>query len=410
MSKPSIAPFFPWCRVKVTRQSVGALENPRSVLFRVEPDERFRPRCHSCAQPGRYIHSRGRKFVRDLSLAEHQALLHIEYRKVWCDRCGGARMEFLEFVDPYRRVTRRLGAYAAALCAAGLSVEAVARHLELDAKTVKHFDKAALQAQYGHTRYDGLERIAVDEIAVKKGHHYMTVVLDYDSGRVVWMGAGRKTETLAGFFRQMPGQKREAIKAVALDMWEPYIECVKQWCPQADIVFDLFHVVKAFNKVIDKIRNEEHHKAKQAGDDVLKGTKYLFLRNWGKLRFDQRSRLREVLDLNQRLNTVYWLKDFLAYLWSYRLPCRADLAVTEWCEVARDDGHPLLIRFAEMLQRYRYGILNHCKHQIHTSKLEGVNNKIKVIKRTAYGFHDLHYFALKIKQAFPGQTVEESLN
>ncbi len=330
-------------------------------------------------------------------------LLQVEHRKIRCRHCYKVRVESLEFVDAHARVTRRLAAYAAQLCKAGLSVDAVARHLDLDPKTVKAIDKASLQAEFGKTRYEGLTRLAIDEIAIKKGHNYMTVVLDYDTGRVVWMGEGRQTATIDAFFEAMPQAVREGIEAVAIDMWEPYIQSVSHWCPQADIVFDLFHMVKAFNKIIDDVRNEEFRKANADGREMLKGSKYLFLKNWGNLRRDQRYRLDDILEVNARLNTVYWLKDLLAHIWSYRSPAWAQKMLEQWCAVAREDGHQALKRFAAKLERHQYGIISHCRHPMHTSKLEGVNNKIKVIKRVAYGFHDPVYFALKIKQALPGR-------
>ena len=401
MSAPSIAPFFPWRRMKVVHRRVS--QESRSALVRLEPDQRCRPRCHACGQPARTVHSATRKFVRDLSLADFSVMLQIEYRKIWCGRCGGVRVEQLEFVDTHQRVTRRLAAYAAELCRAGLSVTAVADHLDLDPKTIQAIDKTALEAEFGKTSYAGLRRLAIDEIAVKKGRSYMTVVLDYDTGRVVWMGAGRQIATLDDFFRKMPPTVRRAIAAVAIDMWEPYIQCVKRWCKGADIVFDLFHVVKAFNRVIDDIRNQEFRRADAAGRETLKGSKYLFLKNWGNLRYEQRVQLDDILAMNARLNTVYWLKDLLAHLWSYQRVGWARATLTQWCDVARQDGHPALARFARSLERYQEGILNHCKHPMHTSRIEGVNNRIKVIKRIAYGFHDLEYFALKVKQAFPGR-------
>ncbi len=401
MSGQSIAPYFPWCRMKVACQSVA--EESRSALVRLEPDRRFRPLCHACGQAARTVHSNTRKFVRDLSFGDCSMMLQVEHRKIWCDHCQGVRVEQLEFAKAGERVTDRLGAYAAELCRRGLSVAAVAEHLDLDPKTVKALDKAALQEEFGGTNYAGLEHLAIDEIAVKKGHNYMTVVLDHDTGRVVWMGEGRQVATLDEFFRQMPPTVRNRIQAVAMDMWEPYIQCVQRWCKKADIVFDLFHVVKAFNQVINTIRNQEFRKADAAGRETLKGSKYLFLKNWGNLKRDQRDRLNDILEMNRRLNTVYWLKDFLAHIWDYCIPGWAERALAEWCTMARQDGHPELVRFAKMLERHQYGIISHCKHRMHTSMLEGVNNKIKVIKRVAYGFHDLDYFALKVKQAFPSR-------
>jgi len=385
---------------------VNVVEASKTAIAVLEPDRRFRPVCYACNTPGGAIHARTRRFVRDLKFGDCSMLLQVEHRKIRCHRCRMVRIEALEFVDAGARVTRRLAAYAAQLCQAGLSVEAVARHLDLDPKTVKAIDKKALQAEFGNTTYDGLKRLAIDEIAVKKGHNYMTVVLDYDTGRVIWMGEGRQTATIDKFFEAMPAEVRDGIEAVAIDMGEPYIQSVTRWCPRADIVFDLFHVVKAFNKVIDDIRNQEYRKANAAGRETLKGSKYLFLKNWGNLKRKHRVRLDEILLLNERLNTVYWLKDLLAHIWDYVRPGWAEKMLDEWCAVAREDGHPALRRFANMLERHRYGIISHCKHQIHTSKLEGVNNKIKVIKRIAYGFHDLEYFALKVKQALPGRLPD----
>ena len=401
MSTRSIAGYFPWERMKVTGHR--ASPEGRTGWVRLEPDRRFRARCHVCESVARTVHSQARRFVRDLPFGGFEMRLQIEYRKVWCDACGGVRVEHLEFVDISQRVTHRLAAYAAQLCRSGLPVTTVAEHLDLNPKTVKAIDKAALENDFGETCYEGLRRLAIDEIAVRKGHSYMTVVLDYDTGRVVWMGEGRQIATLDAFFGAMPIEVRERIEAVAIDMWDAYVHAVRKWCPRADIVFDLFHVVKAFNKVIDDIRNEEFRNARDADRTVLKGSKYLLLRNRENLRRDERLRLRNILELNETLCSVYWLKDLLKHIWDYHRPSWAESALEGWYTVAEELGHPALLRFARRLQKYSYGIVSHCKHRMGTGKLEGVNNKIKVIKRTAYGFHDLDYFALKVKQAFPGK-------
>jgi transposase len=171
--------------------------------------------------------------------------------------------------------------------------------------------------------------------------------------------------------------------------------------PQAKIVFDLFHVVANFNRVIDKVRNSEYRKASKEDKAVFKGSKYLLLKNRKNLRTQQqRQHLRELLMLNETISTVMILKEKLKYIWAYRSRAWAAKALDTWCLLARSLNHPSVTAFAKMLQRHRDGIVNHCDYPIHTGKLEGVNNKIKVIKRKAYGFHDLRYFTLKIYQAF----------
>ena len=171
--------------------------------------------------------------------------------------------------------------------------------------------------------------------------------------------------------------------------------------PQAKIVFDLFHVVANFNRVIDKVRNSEYHKASKQDKAVYKGTKYLLLKNRRNLKTqEQRQHLKELLALNETINTVMILKEELKHIWTYRSRRWAEKALDSRCSLARSLNHRSVNAFVKTLKRYRYGILNHCDHPIHTGKLEGVNNKIKVIKRKAYGFHDLRYFTLKIYQAF----------
>ena len=404
MSTISVAQYYPWSRVKVIEQAVHYNNgNAIGAQVRLQPDRRFRPQCHDCCSSAQAIHSTHHRFVRDLPLADQKVYLLFEYRKIWCPRCNAVRVEHLEFADAGQHVTHRLANYAVQLCTLGLSVKQVAEHLDLDRKTVKALEKEALQTQFGKTNYAGLRQLAIDEIAIRKGHNYMTVVLDYQSGRVVWMGEGRKAENVDAFFRQMPPTVRKNIEAVSMDMWEAYIKVVQKWCPNAAIVFDLFHVVKAFNKVIDEIRLHEYQKATDQGRSVLQGSKYLLLKNWDNLKRKQKATLLQILKVNERLNVVYYLKELLKYVWTYRYRASAKKALAEWCRLAREDGHSALTRFARKLEFFAYGILNHCDYPINNGQLEGVNNKIKVIKRIAYGFHDQGYFALKVKQAFPGQ-------
>jgi len=185
-----------------------------------------------------------------------------------------------------------------------------------------------------------------------------------------------------------------------MDMWDPYIKAVTKYCPHAAIVFDQFHVVSSFGRVIDRVRNDEYKTASKEGKEVIKGSRYLLLKNKEKIREEEKPRLRTLLDLNAALTTVYILKDGLKKLWHYTYPKSCENSLRSWCSMARESGIPTLINFAKMLMRFAYGIINHCRYPIHTSRLEGINNKIKVIKRKAFGFHDEEYFFLIIKDTF----------
>ena len=397
MSGLSISRYFPFRRVKITGQSVWAEE--KLAMIQVEPDQRFRPVCHHCGTPARHIHSRNVRAIRDLSLALVVVRLICRYRKVYCPACDQVVVEDLEFFRPSQRVTIRLAQYIHELCKM-LTVLEVAVHLGLNWKTVKNIDQAFLEAEYGQTDYKGLRILAVDEIAVRKGHHYMTVVLDYETGRVVWMAEGRTTETLKAFFEGMTKDQIQSLEAVAMDMWDPYIKAVQEAAPRVKIVFDLFHVVAAFSRVIDQVRMDEYRQASHENKEVFKGAKYLLLKNSPRLEADEKSHLAQLLSLNHNLLILVILKDKLKDIWRYRYRAWAHKALVAWSAIARLVGHPAVDRFAQRLERYSYGILNHCDYPIHTSRLEGVNNKIKVIKRKAYGFHDNRFFALKVIQAF----------
>ena len=399
MSSLSIANYFPFRRVKVIGQSVSQIDS-EFALVQVEPDRRFRSVCHVCGAQAASVHGWTQRQVRDLNFGPAEVWVQCRYRKIACSQCDRIRVEDLELLDPCKRVTKRLARTIHELCKV-MTVTDVAKHFGLDWKTVKDIDKAFLQQQYGQTDYTGLRILAVDEIAVRKGHHYMTVVIDYETGRVVWMGRDRTRKSFSAFFASMSQEQKEGIEAIAMDMWEPYIKCAKEHIPQARIVFDMFHVVAAFNKVIDRVRIDEYKKASQEDKPVYKGTKYLLLTNTENLSDgDRRRRLKALLALNETISTVMILKEELKRIWRYKSRYWARRRLHQWCQLAATLEHPALQKFIAMLQRHQEGILNHCDYPIHTSKLEGINNKIKVIKRDAYGYRDQRYFTLKVLQAF----------
>jgi len=398
MSALSITQYFPFPRVRIVRQRISG--EARKAYLEAVPNKRFRPICHICGKRADRVHSQERRWVRDLDFGPARVWIRCLYRKIICSHCHQTPIEELDLFDPYLRVTKRLARYIFGLSKI-MTVKEVSRHLGLDWKTVKAIDHKFLEEQFGQTDYRGLRILAVDEVSIRKGHRYLTVVLDYESGRVVWVGQDRKARTLKRFFSGMSREQRQGLKAVVMDMWDPYILAVQTKVPHVKIVFDLFHVVAQFSRIIDKVRNSEFRKAAKANKEVFKGARYLLLKNRTNIRKRKdRRHLEELLRLNKVINAVLILKDKLKHIWTYRSRTWAEKALEEWCALARAVNHPAVTKFAQTLCRYRYGILNHCDYPIHTGKLEGVNNKIKVIKRKAYGFHDLRYFSLKIIQAF----------
>jgi len=396
----SIAPYFPFARTKLVRQAVHG--EIHSAMVYVEPDRRFRPVCHVCGTTAATVHSQGyRRTLRDLDMGDTRIWLQAGYRKVWCHRCRGARVERLAFCHAGQRVTLRLARCVYDLCKV-LSVEEVARHLDLDPKTVRAIDHAFLEEAFGQTDYAGLRILAIDEVAVHRGHSYMTVVLDHESGRVVWMGEGRCEATLDAFFAGMTDTQKHAIEAVAMDLWDPYSKAVRRHCPRARIVFDLFHLVKAYGDVVKAVRNEEYLIARDEDRRVFRGTHYLLLKNGENLTADQRVRLDQLLAVNATLSRVYLLKDQLKAIYRERSRDRVKGALDDWIAMALTVPHPMMRAFIRRLRAAEEGILNHGLYPIGTSRLEGVNTKIKLLIRRAFGYHDTRYLALKVKQAFQG--------
>ena len=399
MSGLSIRRYFPFARMKILKQNVHH-EDASSALIYIAPDMRYKPLRHECGGEAATVHSKNRiRIIRDLSMANAQVFLQVNYRKIWCNTCGGVRVEQMTFADTGRHVTYRLARYIHELCKM-LTIKDVAEHLDIDPKTVKEIDKSFLEKSFGRDSFDDMHVLMIDEIAIRKGHRYMTIVADFFSGRVVWMGHGRNKQTLDAFFKNLTGDQKHAIEAVAMDMWEPYINRVRHYCPRAKIVFDFFHVVQGFDRVIDYVRRSEYVKARGDARKVIKDSRYLLLKNEDNLTCEQRCRLGILLELNRTLSSVYVLKDQLKVLYYYGDRQRVKQALDDWCAMAAQIDHPAVRAFARQLRYFEYGILNHGDYPIGTSMLEGINNKIKVIKRKAYGFQDDRYFILKVKQAF----------
>ena len=289
-----------------------------------------------------------------------------------------------------------------------MAVKHVGKYFALGWDRVKGIDKGLLRKRLGAVDLSDVEVIAMDEFAIQKGHRYATVIVEARRKRVLWVGSGRGREDIRPFFELLGPTRRSKIKAVAMDMNAAYLEEVRAQCPQAEIVYDLFHVVANYGReVIDRVRVEEANRVRndELGRKVIKGSRWLLLRNHENIeKRDDRVRLRDLLAANRKLATVYILKDDLKHLWEYHYSGAALRFWNGWYSRAVRSRIAPLVKFAKNLKAHLSTILAHCRWRLSTSLLEGINNKIKVIKRMAYGFRDDEYFFLKIRAAFPGIT------
>ena len=360
--------------------------------------------CSGCMKSVTRIHDSSERWIRDLPVWGADTYLLLHRRRVKCKRCG-IGLEYIEWLEPYARVTKRLAESVARMCDV-LPVKQVAEYFGLSWGSTKRIHKSRLKSEFDPIDLSGVTQIILDEFAIQKGHRYATVVVDPERRKVLWVGRGRGREDVRPFFELLGEEGCEALKAVGMDMHAPYEEEVRAHCPDTEIVYDLFHVVsKCGREVIDRVRVDESNRLRtdKKARKVIKGSRWLLLRNRENIKKeDDRIRLKELLGANKKLLTVYVLKDDLKHLWSYRARWAAERFWQQWYDRAIRSRIEPLKKFARNLKARISGVLSHCEWPLHTSLIEGINNKIKVIKRMAYGFRDDEYFFLRIRSAFPG--------
>jgi transposase len=373
-------------------------------VIRLKPMTRVLRCCSGCGEWVEAVHDLQTRHVRDLPIFEIPVELVVPRVRLLCPRCG-PKLEHLSWLEPYSRSTVRLEKSAARLCKV-MSVRHVASFYGLAWTAVKRIDKRYLQRELGPIDLDGVRVIAMDEFAIHKGHRYATVVVEPYCKRVLWLGLGRGRQDIRPFFELLGEQGRAQMQAVAMDMNAGYAEEVRAQCPNAKIVYDLFHVVAKYGRqVIDRVRVDEANRLRhdKPARKLVKTARWLLARNPENVtRPEDKIRLRELLDANKALFTVYVMKDDLKTLWSYRHSGYAERFWQQWYGRAIRSRIAPLKAFAIGLKAYLPGILSHCQWPLGTNLVEGINNKIKVIKRMAYGYRDDAYFFLKIRAAFPG--------
>jgi transposase len=377
-----------------------------SLLITLSEDPQIAARCGRCGEPCALVHERRWRRVRERDCFDRRVWLNVPVRRMDCHHCGARVTERIAWLPANARLTRRLWAWVEALVQL-LPIAHVARLTGLHWHTIKEIDRLRLEAKHGEFEAHGVRRLLMDEFALHKGHRYATVVMDAEAMRVLWVGEGRSREAIRPFFERLGEQGCRRIEAVAMDMNTAFDLEVRQHCPQAEVVYDLFHVVARFGReVIDRVRVDQANALRDqpAARQVIKRSRWLLLRNRNNLNAAQGVRLDELLAANAPLATVYLLKTVLKDVWFAPSVAEGARRWRNWYRMAIDSGLAALIRFAKRLKPYLRGILASARFPMNTSILEGVNNRIKVIKRMAYGFRDSAYFFLKIKDAFPGKA------
>ena len=366
-----------------------------ATFFRVEqPRERFR--CSECGSEHVWAQGGVDRCFRALPIGKQPTFVELKVPRVYCCKCRTTRQVKVNFADPKKHYTRSFERYALDL-SRRMTIKDVAEHLVVSWDVIKEIQAKNLQRRFGKPKLRNLKQIAIDEINIGKGHRYLTVVLNLLTGAIVFVGDGKGVEALEPFWKRLR-RSHAKIEAVATDMSSAYIRAVRDNIRGAVHVFDHFHVIKLYNEKLSNFRRQLYHELTAAGQKLLKGIRWLLLKNPENLDPTKREpqRLERALRLNEPLAVVYFMKEDLRQIWQQPNKRAARHALETWLADARASGISMLEKFADTLEEHQEGILNYYDCPISTGPLEGTNNKIQLMKRQAYGFRDKEFLKLKI--------------
>jgi transposase len=356
--------------------------------------------CGACGRVYRAWYDRKVRRVRDLSCADRRVYLELEIRRVDCRSCGAVKQEELAFLADNPFYTKRFAYFVGRRCRSS-SISDVAKEAHLDWKTVKELDKQYMREQLRRAGTPAPAVIGIDEVSIRKGHTYRIVVSDLVRRRPIWFGGkDRSEESMDLFFQWLGPKKSKRIRLAVMDMWKAFRNSTlkAEHAPQASILFDKFHVMRHLGEALDKVRKSEY--ARLAGKDrrFIKGQKYTLLSRRENLQREGRRSLKLLLKANKRLNTAYILKESFGQLWDYERKGWARRFFENWRAALKWQRLKPYEKFAKMIDDHWDGIAAYCKpeNKVALGFVEGLNNKIRVIQRRAYGLRDEEYLRLKV--------------
>jgi transposase len=324
--------------------------------------------------------------------------LDLEVRRVHCRQCGAVKRERLEFLAENALYTKRFAWYVGRRCRAS-SIKDIAEELNLHWRTVKELDKQYMREQLRRASQPRPKVLGIDEVSVRKRHVYRIVVSDLEKRRPIWFGGEDRSESSMEQFYQFLGEnKAHRIRLAVMDMWKPFRNATAKHAPQAAVLFDKFHVLRHLSEALDQVRKQEYRRLSGKQRRFIKGQKYTLLSHPQNLKGSARKNLRLLLGANKRLNTAYLLKESFGQLWDYSREAWARKFFENWRASLKWQRLKPYEKFAKMIDRHWDGIAAYCKpeNKVALGFVEGLNNKIRVIQRRAYGLRDEEYLRLKV--------------
>jgi transposase len=369
-----------------------------AIFFHVRKKRAYQY-CTHCRSRDVTLAGRVKRIWHSLPIGLKPTIIVGHLHRLTCHRCGLTRLESFEVADLRKSYTRAFCRYVVEM-AKHMTKSAIAAKLKFVGwNTIKAIIKDDLNKRLKRRRIGQIRFIAIDEISVKKGHRYLTNVVDLETGEVVYTTEGRDTQCLRAFFIKVKCSGRANLKAIAVDMSSAYLRAIELYAPAGvKIIHDRYHLVANMNRVLDEIRRDEYRRKSGPEKTLMTGSRYLLLSGLEKIYDDEDkySRLESLLERNETIHKAYLLKEDLRLFWEQHGRHEAEQFINVWLEEARSLGNSRLDAMANMIESHLECILNYYEYPISTGPLEGINNKIKVLKRAAYGFTDMEYFKLRI--------------
>lgn len=351
-----------------------------------------------CGTAHRGWYDRRVRRVRDLPCGPYRIYLELEVRRLYCRRCCAVKRERLEFLLENALHTQRFARYVGRRCRSS-TIKDVASELHLDWQTVKRLEKAYMREQIERSGKPRPNIIGIDEVSVHEGHDYRIVVSDLERHRPIWFGGADRSEpSMDEFYSFLGEQKAKRIRLAVMDMWKPFRNSTHRNAPQAAVLFDKFHILRHLSEALDTVRKREYARLSAGKRKFIKGQKYALLSHPQNLSGEARKNLKLLLAANKRLNTAYVLKESFGQLWDYNREAWARKFFENWRASLKWQRLKPYEKFAEMIDRHWDGIAAYCKpeNKVALGFVEGLNNKIRVIQRRAYGLQDEEYLKLKV--------------
>jgi len=322
----------------------------------------------------------------------------MEVRRVDCRSCRKVKQERFDWLADNPFYTKRFAFYVGRRCRDS-SIQDIARELHLDWKTVKSLEKQYMREQLRRVGLPGPKVIGIDEISIRKGHTYRIVVSDLLRLRPIWFGGEDRSEaSMNRFFEELGVKKARKIQLAVMDMWKAFRNSTEKHAPQAAILYDKFHVMRHLNEALDKVRKKEYARLSEKDRQYVKGQKYTLLSHWKNLSVEGKDALKTLFKANKRLNKAYLLKESFSQLWEYKSEGWARRFFDNWRSALKWQRLQPFEDFAKMIESHWDGIAAyiHSEDDVSLGFVEGLNNKIRVIQRRAYGLKDQEYLRLKV--------------